>query len=476
MRTIASRIALALLLACPGPVARSAGDGPEPKPPNVVFILADDLGWGDLGCYGQQTLRTPNLDRLAAEGMRFTQVYAGSTVCAPSRCVLMTGYHTGHARIRGNARDPLLPEDVTVAEALKAAGYHTALIGKWGLGEDGSTGVPNRQGFDDFFGYLNQGLAHNSYPDFLWRQEERVEIPGNVIGPEKNVAVERGTYSHDLFVEEALAWVDRHRDGPFFLYLALTIPHANNEASRATGNGMEVPDLGAFAEEDWPETEKGKAAMIARMDADIGRLMAKLDELGIDDDTIVFFTSDNGPHREGGRDFDPEFFDSNGPLRGIKRDLYEGGIRVPMLVRWPGHIPAGAVSDQVWAFWDVPPTLAELAGPEAVAALPDDLDGLSVVPSLIGPEAAGRTQEEHEFLYWEFHEGRASKQAVRMGRWKGVRLAPDGPLELYDLETDLGEEKDQAAEHPEIVARIEAYLSIARTESPAWPLRGLSKD
>ena len=459
-------------LAAPGP--STARDDPGSRP-NIIFIMADDLGWGDLGSYGQRRgLRTPNLDRLAAEGTRFTQVYAGSTVCAPSRCVLMTGYHTGHARIRGNARDPLEPEDVTVAEALKAAGYDTALVGKWGLGEAGSTGVPNKQGFDYFFGYLNQGHAHNFYPDYLWRQQERVEIPGNVIGPDEGVSVERRTYSHDLFADEAIAWVEEHRDGPFFLYLALTIPHANNEGSRATGNGMEVPDLGEFAGRDWPETEKGKAAMIARMDADVGRLMARLDELGIDDDTIVFFTSDNGPHREGGKGFDPEFFDSNGPLRGIKRDLYEGGIRVPMIVRWPGHVPAGEASDQVWAFWDVPPTLAELAGSGATDALPDDIDGISMLPALIGPEAAGRSQEDHESLYWEFHEGRASKQAVRMGRWKGVRLSPDGPLELYDLETDLGEETNRADEHPEVVDRIETYLEGARTESAAWPLRGAS--
>lgn len=300
-----------------------------------------------------------------------------------------------------------------------------------------------------------------------------MELPGNVIGPDEGVAIKRETYSHDLFAEDALSWVKQHRDGPFFLYLSLTIPHANNEGSRSTGNGMEVPDLGPFASKDWPETEKGKAAMIARMDGDIGRLMALLKELGIDDDTIVFFTSDNGPHREGGKDFDPNFFDSNGPLRGIKRDLYEGGIRVPMIVRWPGHVPAGAESDQIWAFWDVPPTLAELAG--VTEALPEEIDGISMVPALIGPEAAGRPQENHEFLYWEFHEGRASKQAVRMGKWKGVRLSPDGPLELFDLDADLGESVDVASEQPDVVATIEAYLKTARSESPAWPLRGTSE-
>jgi arylsulfatase A-like enzyme len=282
MQTIAARAGLALALLSPWPVARGLEDGPTAPgsgatPPNIIFIMADDLGWGDLGCYGQQAMKTPNLDRLAAEGTRFTQAYAGSTVCAPSRCVLMTGYHTGHARIRGNARDPLEPGDVTVAEALKAAGYDTALVGKWGLGEAGSTGVPNKQGFDHFFGYLNQQHAHNFYPDFLWRQEGRVGLPGNVIGPDEGVSVGRQTYSHDLFADEAIAWVREHRDGPFFLYLALTIPHANNEGSRATGNGMEVPDLGEFADEDWPEAQKGMAAMVSRMDGDVARLMATLD-------------------------------------------------------------------------------------------------------------------------------------------------------------------------------------------------------
>ena len=458
--------AVALTLDAP---ARSSAQGEVEGKPNIIFIMADDLGWGDLGCYGQELIPTPQIDRLAAEGMRFTQVYAGSTVCAPSRCCLMTGYHTGHALIRGNARDPLRPGDVTVAEVLKGAGYQTALIGKWGLGEAGSTGVPNAQGFDDFFGYLNQGHAHNYYPDFLWRQQEKEPLPGNVIGPDEGVAIERVTYSHDLIAEEALGWVESHRDGPFFLYLSLTIPHANNEGSRATGNGMEVPDLGPFASEDWPEPEKAKAAMIARMDSDVGRLMEKLDELGIVEDTLVFFTSDNGPHREGGQGFDPEFFDSNGPLRGIKRDLYEGGIRVPMIARWPGHVPAGVVSDQVWAFWDVLPTLAELAG--ASDTVPDDIDGLSVLPTLLGPEAAGHPQEDHGVLYWEFHEGPSSKQAVRMGDWKGVRLSPDGPLELYDLSADPGEMVDIAADHPEVVATITEAIDAARSESDAWPLR-----
>ena len=429
--------------------------------PNIIFIQADDLGYGDLSCYGQRKFKTPNIDRLAAEGMRFTQYYAGSTVCAPSRSALMTGQHTGHTRIRGNARYPLLPEDLTVAEVLKSApgaGYKTALIGKWGLGEAGTTGVPNRQGFDYFFGYLNQRHAHNYYPTFLWRDEERIKLR-NVVPDEdeegSGVSTNRVDYSHDLMAEEALKFIERSGGGPFFLYLAFTIPHANNEAKN---KGMEVPDLGEFASEDWPDQEKAKAAMITRMDRDVGRLMASLKKLGIDDNTLVFFTSDNGPHREGGAD--PDFFDSNGPLRGIKRDLYEGGIRVPMIARWPKRIKAGAKSDQVWAHWDLLPTVAEIAGVKP----PANIDGISMLNALLG-----RRQRNHEFLYWEFHE-RGFSQAVRMGDWKAVRKSPDSPLELYDLKTDLGEQNNVAAKHPEVVKKIEEYLKTARTESELWPI------
>ena len=426
--------------------------------PNIIFIQADDLGYGDLSCYGQRKFRTPNIDRLAAEGMRFTQYYAGSTVCAPSRSALMTGQHTGHTRIRGNARHPLLPVDVTVAETLKSAAYKTALIGKWGLGEAGTTGVPNRQGFDYFFGYLNQRHAHNYYPTFLWRNEKRIDLR-NLVPDEDaegaGVSTNRVDYAHDLMAEEALKFIEGNGGGPFFIYLAFTIPHANNEAKN---KGMEVPDLGEFASEDWPDQEKAKAAMITRLDRDVGRLMALLKKLGIDDNTLVFFTSDNGPHREGGAD--PDFFDSNGPLRGIKRDLYEGGIRVPMIARWPKRIKAGAKSDQVWAHWDLLPTLAEVAGVKP----PADIDGVSMFNAL-----RGRRQRDHEFLYWEFHE-RGFSQAARMGDWKAVRKSPDSPLELYDLKNDLGEQNDGAAKHPEIVKKIEYYLKTARTESELWPI------
>lgn len=452
---IAACVVLSLALASPPAYADTS------RPPNIVFILSDDLGYGDLGCYGQQQIRTPNIDRMAAEGMRFTQCYAGSTVCAPSRCALMTGKHTGHGTVRGNALVPLRPEDVTVAEVLKRAGYATGLIGKWGLGEPGSTGVPNRKGFDYFFGYLNQVHAHNYYPDYLWKNQEKVPLAGNVV--KNGVAVQRAQYSHDLFTREALGFVEAHRAQPFFLYLAYTIPHANNERGKAEGNGMEVPGDAPYTDRPWPQVEKNHAAMITRLDADVGRFFAKLKEPGLDDQTVVFFSSDNGPHKEGGAD--PAFFHSAGPLRGFKRAMYEGGIRVPMIVRRPGKVKAGVVSDQVWAFWDFLPTAAELAGAKA----PADLDGLTVVPTLLGKGG----QKQHEFLYWEFHEN-GSRQAVRMGDWKAVRPV-GGKLELYDLKNDVGEKNDVAAQHPDVVAQIEAYLKGARTESQQWPLQPAKK-
>jgi len=419
--------------------------------PNIIFVLADDLGYGDLGCYGQKVIRTPNLDRMAAEGMRFTDAYAGSTVCAPSRCALMTGLHTGHCRIRGNALVPLQPEDVTVAELLQRAGYTTGIVGKWGLGEPDTPGVPNRQGFDYWFGYLNQSHAHNYYPDYLWRNEERVEIPGNLNGA-------RSEYSHDLFTQEALEFVQGHAQEPFFLYLAYTIPHANNERGRDTGDGMEVPTDEPYSARNWPQPMKGHAAMITRLDRDMGTLVSLLRDLGIERDTIVFFTSDNGPHKEGGAD--PEFFHSSGPLRGLKRDLYEGGIRVPMLVRWPGMIQPG-VSDFPWAFCDFLPTACQLGG----ATAPEGIDGHSVLPSLFG-----RPQEPPEFLYWEFHE-RGFEQAVRHGRWKAVRHGLDKPLELYDLAEDPGETRNAATDQPQVVAEVEEYLRRARTESKEFPVK-----
>jgi arylsulfatase A-like enzyme len=429
----------------------------KPCRPNIVLILADDLGYGDLGCYGQKVIRTPNIDRLAADGIRFTDVYAGSTVCAPSRCTLMTGLHTGHARIRGNGRGTLLPEDVTVAKVLRGAGYQTGMIGKWGLGEAGETGLATHQGFDSFFGYVHHVDAHNYYPDHLWENERQVPLANVVVD---GVATKRGQYTHDLFAARALEFVEQHRQGPFFLFLAFTIPHANNEAKQ---QGMEVPSDEPYTREPWPQPQKNHAAMITRLDADVGRLLARLKELGIDDNTIVFFSSDNGPHKEGGGD--PEFFHSAGPWRGHKRDLTEGGIRVPMLARWPGHIDPGQTSDAVWAFWDFLPTAAELAGAEP----PAGLDGISVVPALLGSKT-GRAQPTHPYLYWEFHE-RGSQQALRLGSWKAIRPKLGAALELYDLRTDPHEDCDVAAEHPDVIRQAESLLAQARTDSPDWPLR-----
>ena len=455
----------ALLLACLIACSTCTSDEPPERPPNIIFIMADDLGYGDLGSYGQTIIQTPNLDRMAAEGLRFTNYYAGSTVCAPSRCVLMTGLHTGHCRIRGNARVPLEPADVTVAEVLKEAGYTTGLVGKWGLGEEGSTGLPTRQGFDYFFGYLNQVRAHNYYPDFLWRNEEKVPLD-NVIefvqeGRAKGLgsyAIDKQQYSHDLFTEEALAFIERHQAQPFFLYLAYTIPHANNESRFADEHGMEVPDFGAYAGEEWPEAEKGMAAMVSRLDADVGRLLQRLGDLGLGENTLVLFTSDNGPHGEGRHD--SRFFDSNGPLRGIKRDLYEGGIRVPMIAHWPGTIAAASVTDHVSAFWDFLPTAAELAG----VAPPEETDGISFAPTLMG-----REQPAHEYLYWEFFE-RGVKQAIRRGSDKAVHFWEADSTELYDLSRDIEETQNLADDHPERVDSLLSLMRQARTPSEHWTL------
>ncbi|UUO08732.1 arylsulfatase [Blastopirellula sp. J2-11] len=429
--------------------------------PNIIFVMADDLGYGDLGSFGQQKIATPNLDQMAREGMRLTNFYAGCTVCAPSRCVLMTGLHTGHCFIRGNARDNLRPSDVTVAEVLKEAGYQTALIGKWGLGHEGSNGVPTRQGFDYFFGYLDQGHAHNYYTTFLMRNEERValkNVPLHEDASGKGVAKEKVEYSHDLCMNEAISFVDRaeKKDAPFFLYLSLTIPHANNQAGDA---GMEVPDYGQYADKDWPEPQKGHAAMISRMDRDLGKLFAKLKQDGIDDNTLVIFTSDNGPHKEGGND--PDFANSNGPLQGIKRSLHEGGIRVPTIIRWPGHVKADSESDFAGAFWDVMPTLAAVAG--VSNEVPADIDGISFLPTITGKGE----QPQHDYLYWAFYEG-GGAQAVRQGDWKAIQQPINSPVRLYNLQSDLGEEHDLAADQPEKVKAMTQRMAAAYTPSDRW--------
>ncbi|MBI5769944.1 MAG: arylsulfatase [Verrucomicrobia bacterium] len=453
--------ALSLLLLAP--LAAPAAD----TRPNIIFIMADDLGYGDVGCFGQKEIRTPNLDRLAAQGTRFTDAHAGATVCAPSRCTLMTGNHNGHARVRGNAAggnaQSLDPGDITIASVLKDAGYTTALCGKWGLGDFGAAeaGLPTRHGFDLFFGYLNQTHAHNSFPTFLVRNETKVPLP-NLVPNETPVGAgissNKAVFSGDLMLKEALDFVRTNRAKPFFLYFSPTLPHANNESKPL---GLEVPDQGEYAKRDWPEFAKWFAAMVTRLDRDVGQLLDLLKELGLEQNTLVIFSSDNGPHKEGGQD--PAFFKSWGPLRGTKRDLYEGGIRVPTIARWPGRIPAGATSAATWYFGDLLPTFAEVAGAKA----PAGRDGVSILPALLGrpqPELATR------YLYWEFHEG-GFKQAARRGDWKAVRVRLGAPLELYQLAADLGEQTNVAAQHADIVAEFEKYFATARTDSPHWPLR-----
>lgn len=441
--------------------------------PNLIWIMADDLGWGDLGCYGQQVVRTPRLDRMAAEGLRFTHYYAGATVCAPSRSVLMTGRHHGRTRVRGNSgRDnpeaqALKPGDVTVAAALQKAGYRTALVGKWGLGDVGpaETGLPRKHGFGSFFGYLNQGHAHNHFPDFLWRNEEKVPLP-NVIVPVgehgAGYAEDGLLFADDLFADEALKFVANHQDGPFFLYWSLVVPHANNERARALGDGANVPDYGPYATMDWPAPDKGHAAMITRMDGYVGRMLDQLELLGLAESTLVIFTSDNGPHRESRHDLSR--FKPSGPFTGTKRSLTDGGIRVPFLAWWPGTVKPG-VSEHVGYFPDWFPTAAELAGAEA----PSETDGISLVPTLLGRP---REQKAHEFLYWEFHEGGFKQAALYQGRWKGIRQgAPDAPVALYDQRNDVAEQSDVAADHPDIAAKIGEYLGTARSPLPAWEPR-----
>ncbi len=395
--------------------------------PNIIFILADDLGYADVGCYGQKLIQTPNLDELAKQGTRFTQFYAGSTVCGPSRCALMTGYHTGHARVRGNALGILKSGDVTVGKILQDAGYVTGLVGKWCLGRQGTSGEPMKQGFDYSFGYLDDCHAHNYWTDHLFRNGQRIAKATNV-------------YSHDLCAAESLDFIRREKEKPFFLYAAFTLPHGF----------LDPPNDDPYDKENnWPLTNRKYAAMVTRLDKTVGEMMALLDELKLREKTLVFFTSDHGPDYDVGN----RLFQSNGPLRGIKRDLYEGGIRVPMIVRWPGKVPAGVTSDQIWAFWDFLPTTAEIAG----TVPPKGIDGVSVLPALLG-----KSNIEHSPLYWEFYE-LGFEQAARVGDWKAVRHAPGKALELYNLKNDLGEEEDVAASNPEVVRKMEESLRKARS-------------
>lgn len=423
-----------------------------PSKPNIIFMMADDMGYGDAGCYGQAHIQTPSIDRLAREGMRFTQCYAGSTVCAPSRSVLMTGLHTGHTRVRGNfgiggvvglgggkGRIPLEENDITVAEVLQQADYKTGIMGKWGLGEPETSGTPNKQGFDTWFGYLNQRRAHTYYPEFLWLNEHRFDLPGN-----RNK--EDAQYTHDLITGFASHFIRANKDQPFFLYLPYTVPHSR----------FEVPSLGDYASRDWPLQAQTYAAMITRMDRDIGVLLNLLDELELASKTVVFFCSDNGA-----ADRYDGLFNSSGRLRGRKRDLYEGGLRTPMIVRWPHKIKAGAVNSTPWTFADFLPTAAALAD----VPIPTGLDGVSILPTLLGQE-----QDLHNrFLYWEFFE-RGFQQASRWRDWKAVIPKRGQPMELYQLSTDLSEQNNVASQHPEIIQRFRDFFAQARTDSREFPL------
>ena len=455
--------------------------------PNIIYILADDLGYGDLGCYGQQKIRTPHLDQLAREGMRFTQHYAGCTVCAPSRSALLTGLHTGHTPIRGNrevfpeGQHPLPAGTVTIAQTLRQAGYRTAAFGKWGLGFIGTEGDPNRQGFEHFFGYNCQRWAHRYYPPYLWENSRQVFLRGND-------TYHKTTYAPDVIHARAQAWLREHRGERFFLFLPYIAPHAELVAPEDEilqsyrGQWPEKPFPGTvpskwggsanYGDSDWspagycaqPEPRATFAAMVTRLDRQVGDIVKLVDELGLTAKTVIFFASDNGPHQEGGAD--PDFFRSAGPLRGYKRDMTEGGLRVPFLVRWPGRVQAGTVNPLVSAFWDMVPTLAELAG----AAEPAHRDGLSLVPTLLGQ--AG--QKHHDYLYWEF--GERPMQAVRVERWKGLRpIRANGtraPLELYDVVADVGERENVAAAHPDVVRRVEEIMQLAHRRSELFLLPG----
>ncbi len=416
--------------------------------PNIVFIVVDDMGWADLGCYGSRQIKTPNIDKMAAEGVRFTQAYSGCTVCAPARSVLMTGLHMGHTSVRGNTGGiPIRDEDVTVAEVLKRAGYATGGFGKWGLGDVGTTGVPEKHGFDEFFGYYHQVHAHDYWTQYLWRNSQKVPMTGEKGSAER--------YTHNRIFEQMLKFIRRNKDQPFFCYAPWTPPHGQYQIPESD------PAWRMYKDKSWPRDAKVAAAMDTMIDRHVGELLDLLKKLEIDEQTIVFFCSDNGAAKR----FDG-VLDSSGPLRGFKRSMYEGGIRVPLIARWPGKTKAGMESEHLCYFADVMPTLADLAG--ALPFMPVDVDGLSIVPTLTG---RADKQKKHEFLYWEWQLYNWGKrkdipnglmQAVRMGKWKAVRHKSNVPFELYDLDSDIGEKNNIADRHPEIVAKIEAYINRDR--------------
>jgi arylsulfatase A len=447
------------------------------KRPNIIVILADDLGYGDVGFNGQNLISTPNIDRLAAQGVRFTQFYAGTSVCAPSRSALMTGKHTGHTYIRGNksvepeGQEPIADSVLTMAEVLKKAGYETGAFGKWGLGPVGSYGDPNKQGFDQFYGYNCQSLAHRYYPDHLWENQKKIVLEAN------HNLIHNKEYAPDLIQKKALAFVDS-KDGkqPFFLFLPYILPHAElivpedsifqyyrGKFDEQPYKGQDYgPDAtnGGYASQLYPHA--AFAAMVSRLDLYVGQILDKLKEKGLDKNTLVIFTSDNGPHVEGGAD--PTFFHSGAGFKGVKRDLYEGGIREPFAARWPGVIKPGTKNDFIGAFWDLLPTLAELAGTKPVAKI----DGISFVPSLTG----NGIQKKHEYLYWEFHE-QGGRQAVRQGSWKAVRLQaaghPNAAVELYDLSKDPGERVNIAAKFPAKAKELGQLMNSSHVESAIFP-------
>lgn len=447
---------LAAVLAALTLLASVSSQAAAPQGPNIIYIMADDLGYAHLGCYGQTKIATPNLDQLATEGLRFTDFYAGNCVCAPSRSVLMTGFHTGHTAVRGNSGGiPLADEDVTVAEVLQSAGYRTGLFGKWGLGEHDTSGVPYKQGFDEFFGYLHQIHAHFYYPEYLWLNDQRYPLPGNANGG-------REQYTHDEIVSKALDFVRRNQDERFFLYVPFAVPHyellvPEDSLSQYAGKFPETPYVGRGGRSGYPHDyasqampKAATAGMISRMDRSVGKIMTLLAELDLADDTIVFFTSDNGATPGAS---DPDFFNACAEFRGYKGSLWEGGLRVPMIVRWPGHVPAGETTDQVGYFADIMPTLATLAG----TTPPAGIDGISIAPTLLASNTD--EQPQHEFLYWEDDGARA----VRAGKWKAIRWKPKKAVELYNLETDPGEQNNLAAKKPKITARLTGYLNQAHT-------------
>ena len=457
------------------PAPKEGGDSVN-KLPNIIYILADDLGYGDLSCYGQTRFKTPNIDRIAASGMLFTQHYSGSTVCAPSRSSLMTGLHTGHTYIRGNkevrpeGQFPLADSIITIAELLKSIGYTTGAFGKWGLGAPGSEGDPINQGFDEFYGYNCQRFAHHYYPRHLWHNAQKVLL-------EENAGFAKGQYAPYLIQERRLAFLEENHDRPFFMYVPAVIPHAeliapdevmdkyrNKFLPERSYDGTDEGDQyrqGPY--ESQKEAHAAFVAMIDILDQQVGQILDKIKELGIEESTLVIFTSDNGPHLEGGAD--PDFFDSNGPLKGYKRDLYEGGIRVPMLASFPDHIKAGSTSDHISAFWDILPTLTDLTGAETIES-----DGISMLPTLFGKGP----QRQHPYLYWEFHE-RGGRVAVRMHNWKGVKYdflkEPAKTFELYDLALDVGETNNLASEYPAVVDSMEHILQSCRTPSDVFTFR-----